>query len=74
MINEALSTSSYPMSSSKRVQTNDGNTITLSEDSDIDVGIWIEWYGSLHPLEVDIPLFLNPLDIFAESILILLSL
>ena len=74
MINEALRTSSYPMSSSKRVQTNDGNTITLSEDSDIDVGIWIERYGSLHPLGVDIPLFLNPLDIFAESILILLSL
>ena len=28
------------MSSSKKVYTNDGNTITLSEDSDINVGIW----------------------------------
>ena len=62
------------MSSAKRVQTNDGNTITLSEDSDIDVGIWIERYGSLHPLGVDALLFLDPLDIFAESILVLLSL
>ena len=34
----------------------------------------IEQYGSLHGLGVDIPLFLNPLDIFAESILVLLSL
>ena len=50
--------------------------MTLSEDSDIDVG---GQYGSLDGLDVsidgvNIPLFSNSLDIFTESILVLLSL
>ena len=45
--------------------------VTVSEDSDIDVGIWGR-YGSLDDLDVsidgvDIPLFLNSLGIFCRK-------
>ena len=51
--------------------TNNGNTITLSEESDIVVGRDLkEQYGSLEDLDistdgVDIPLFLNSLGTLA---------
>ena len=63
-----------------KVRIDNDNTKTLSEDSDIDVGIWkSDIYGSLDGLDVSIDgvgnsLFLNLVDMFAESILVLLSL
>ena len=62
-----------------KVRIDNDNTKTLSEDSGIDVGIWKnDIYGSLDGLdvsidEVGISLFLTSLDMFAESILVLLS-
>ena len=51
----------------------------LSKDSHVDVGVWKSEIDLDSGLDasidgVDIPLFLNSVDIFAESILVLLSL
>ena len=54
-----------------QIKSKDGNTVTLSEDSDIDVG------GSIDGLDVDavdIPLFLNSLNIFAKFLFALVEL
>ena len=51
----------------------------LSKDSHVDVGVWKSEIDLDSGLDasidgVDIPLFLNSVDIFAEGILVLLSL
>ena len=54
-MNKALRISSCSISSSKSGQTNDGNTITLSKDSDNNVGIWRRDMDlSLHGLDMSI--------------------
>ena len=77
LMNKALHMSSCSMSSLKEGFPNDGNTITLSEDSDIDVEIWKSDIGSVEGLDVSIDgphivLSFNSLDVLAESILLVL--
>ena len=66
------------MSSSKKRLANDYSA-TLNKDSDVEVEILKERYGSLDSLHVpmdrlDILPFINSIDIFSEIILLLLSL
>ena len=65
------------MSSSKKGLPN-GYSAVLNKNSDVEVEILKERYGSLDGLDVpmnglDILLFINCIDIFSEIILVLLS-
>ena len=77
LINKDLRFASYSMSSSKKGLPN-GYSAVLNKNSDVEVEILKERYGSLDGLDVpmnglDILLFINCIDIFSEIILVLLS-